>query len=149
MFRVNSLNKRLMIVLSVCVLAVAAWAFLPLMAEAQGGILPNATGADCSLGDGTKEYCGNYALNDFISLGINISRWILGIVASLTLLMFIWGGVELMISSGSQEKVAKGKKIIISAVIGLVIVFTSFMIIQFTMSAMGISWDGGAKSLTK
>jgi len=34
--------------------------------------------------------------------------------------------------------VTKAKEIIVGAVIGLVIVFTSYMIIQFTMDALGI-----------
>jgi len=81
---------------------------------------------------------GSCSLNDFVRLFANVSQWILGIVGSLALLMFIYGGLMFIISSGSSEKVTKAKEIIIGAVIGLVIVFTSYMIIQFTIDALGI-----------
>ncbi len=81
---------------------------------------------------------GDCTLNDFVRLFANASQWILGIVGSLALLMFVYGGVMFLISAGSSEKVTQAKQIILGAIIGLVIVFTSYMIIQFTMSALGI-----------
>ncbi|HNX11140.1 MAG TPA: hypothetical protein PKI61_03275 [bacterium] len=80
---------------------------------------------------------GSYTLNDMVQTGVNVAQFILGIVGSLTLLMFIYGGFTLLISGGSAESVTKGKKIILGSVIGLVIVFSSYMIIQFAISAIG------------
>lgn len=80
---------------------------------------------------------GDYSLNDILGVAITISNWILGIVGSLTLLMFVYGGVTMIISAGSSEKVSRGKEIIKNAIIGLVIVFASYTIIQFALSAMG------------
>lgn len=104
------------------------------------GIVPSATGKSCAGGDAT--YCGNYELNDFISLAINVSKWILGIVGSLALVMFIYGGVLFLISGGGSEKISQAKKIIVAAVIGLIIVFASFLIIKFVMGSMGLDWNG-------
>ena len=106
------------------------------------GLLPmpkNNTGCPDSTYEGN---CGNYQIDDFLVLAVNISRWILGIVGSLTLVMFIYGGVMFMISSGSSESVGKAKNIITAAVIGLLIVFASFMIIKTVLLSMGIAWDG-------
>jgi len=91
---------------------------------------------------------GSCSLNDFVRLFANVSQWILGIVGSLALLMFIYGGLMFIISSGNSEKVTKAKEIIIGAVIGLVIVFTSYMIIQFTMDALGIEIKKGGWAVT-
>lgn len=107
---------------------------------AYGQILPQPSGA-CDV-PGYEGNCGNYQIDDFLVLAVNISRWILGIVGSLTLLMFIYGGVMFMISSGSSESISKAKKIITAAVIGLLIVFASFMIIKTVLLSMGINWDG-------
>lgn len=86
---------------------------------------------------------GDYQLNDLVGILINSSQLILGIVGSLALLMFVYGGTIWLISSGSSEMVTKGKNIIIGAVIGIVIVFTSYMIIQFSMQTLGyIGVDG-------
>jgi len=114
------------------------------------GIIPNATGATApsgcvdrakELGIDAKTYCGNYAVNDFITLAINIARWILGIVGSLSLVMFIYGGFMFLISAGASESVNKAKQIIVAAVIGLAIVFSSYLIIKFTLDSMGIDWN--------
>lgn len=51
---------------------------------------------------------------------------ILGVVGSLALLMFVYGGITWMTSSGNQEKVKKGRDIIVWAAIGLVIVFSAY-----------------------
>ena len=91
---------------------------------------------------------GDFTLNDFVRVGMRVTEIILGIVGSLALLMFIYGGLMFIISSGSSEKVTKAKEIIIGAVIGLVIVFTSYMIIQFTMDALGIEIKKGGWAVT-
>jgi hypothetical protein len=82
--------------------------------------------------------CGNCDLNDFAQIAIAISNLILGLVGSLALLFFIYGGIMFLISSGSQERVTQAKQIIVGAVIGIVIVFTSYMIINFVAGALGI-----------
>ena len=92
--------------------------------------------------DGGKMETGDYELNDFLKITINVSRWILGITGSLALLMFIYGGVMFLISSGSSEKVTQAKGIIVGAVVGLVIVFAAYTIISFTFKAMGLKWKG-------
>ncbi len=122
----------------------------------QGNILPTASGTvppscknsttTCKVPAGSNvsqaTYYGDYSLNDFVSLAINISKWILGIVGSLALIMFIYGGLMFLISAGSADSIAKAKKIIVAAVVGLIIVFASFLIIKFVMRAMGLDWNG-------
>jgi len=85
---------------------------------------------------------GNYTLDDFVILAIRVSRIILGIVGSLALIMFIYGGFMFLISAGSSESITKARKIIVAAVIGLVIVFSSYLIIKFVLSSIGIDWNG-------
>lgn len=80
---------------------------------------------------------GDYTLNDFMNKVVGLARWILGITGSLALLFFIYGGVMFLISGGNSERVTKAKQIIIGAVIGLIIVFTAYMIIGFVMKTMG------------
>jgi hypothetical protein len=94
------------------------------------------------LKDSTIIFFGNAvdtdSLDGFIMIAIAISKWILGIIGSLALAFFIYGGIMFMISGGSSEKVTKAKQILIGAVIGLIIVFASYMIINFIFQAMGI-----------
>lgn len=87
------------------------------------------------------EYCGDYELDDFINIFVKVAQWILGIVGSLALLFFIYGGVLFLISGGSSEKVSKAKEIIVGAVLGIVIVLTSYMIISFVLKALGYTGE--------
>jgi hypothetical protein len=94
----------------------------------------------------TPKEDGNYQVNDFILLAVNISSLILRVVGSLALLFFVYGGLTLMLSGGSSEQVKKGQGIIKAAVIGLIIVFASFIIIKFALQTIGIDWTGGTVS---
>jgi len=107
-------------------------------ALAQSGLVPEPTGG----GD------GNYALNDFITLAINVSQLILGLVGSLSLLMFIYGGVTFIISAGSADKVNEAKRILVASVVGLIIVFSSWLIIRFFVSMLGATnnFDGSVNT---
>ena len=91
---------------------------------------------------------GNYELNDLVQVGVNVSVLILGIVGSLALVMFIYGGVTMLISAGNSEKVTKAKNIIIASVIGLVIVFFSYAIIRLVMDSLGVDWTGTTAPIT-
>lgn len=97
--------------------------------------------------------CGNYQLDDFVKIAIKISAWILSITGSLALLFFIYGGFMFLISAGSSERVQKAKQIIIGAVIGVVIVLTSFLIINFIITSLTgsnkIKMDGEEKEWFK
>ena len=111
----------------------------PLRLSAQSSIInPNATGTEV-----TRPYdTGNYSLSDILAIAIISSRWVLGIVGSLALLMFIYGGFTFLISAGSSEKIGEARKILIAAVVGLFIVFASFVIIKFVLQSLGMNWNG-------
>ncbi len=114
---------------------------------AQGSIMGdietcNCDGVNCSINQTTecgKYCCGDYELNDFIKIFIHYYDRIFGLIGSVALLFFIYGGIIFLISAGNKEKVEQGKKILIGAAIGLVIVFASYAIIQFVFTALEIS----------
>lgn len=109
-----------------------------------GGLIGGGENCNCEQlsAQGTtescKKYCkGDYSLNDIVQVGVNATQILLGLSGSVALLFFIYGGVTFLISGGSAEKVTKGKTIITNAIIGLVLIFISFTIIQFSMEALG------------
>jgi hypothetical protein len=61
----------------------------------------------------------------------------LGIVGSIALLMFIYGGFTWMLAGGNSEAVSKGKNILIWSVIGLVIIFSSYALVKFVFTSIG------------
>lgn len=97
----------------------------------------------------SKYDCGNYDVNDMLMLAVTAAKWILGIVGSLTLLMFIYGGFLFLVSSGSNEQITKAKGVLIAAVIGLAIVFSSYLIIKFILGSMGIDWNGNILTIAQ
>lgn len=56
---------------------------------------------------------------------LNIISLIMGLIGYLAIGFVMWGGIQYMIAQGDPGKVAKGKKTITNAVIGLVLVMTA------------------------
>ena len=122
-------------IFAIGVLAVGAAGLLPQKETGSGPTCPNGTN------------CGNYSLNDMVSVTVIVSQFILGIVGSLALLAFVAGGLMMMLSAGNPEWVTRGKQTLIGAVVGLIIVFTSYAIIQLVFTSLGITAaDKGAWS---
>jgi len=65
-----------------------------------------------------------------------IIKAVLGIVGSIALLMFIYGGFLWLTSGGSPEKIKKGKDVLVWAVIGLAIIFLSYTLVGFVINAL-------------
>lgn len=56
---------------------------------------------------------------------------VLGIVGSIALLMFIWGGFLWMTAAGNDEKVQQGKKTLTWSTLGLVVIFSSYALVSY------------------
>ncbi len=84
---------------------------------------------------------GNYDLSDVGNYAIYIIELILSLVGTLSLIAFIYGGVTFLISAGSSDKVKKGMDIIKAAVVGLIITFSSVLIMNLFFSGLGVSWN--------
>jgi hypothetical protein len=61
---------------------------------------------------------------------------VLSIVGSLALLMFVFGGLTWMTSSGNPEKVKKGRDIIVWSAIGLAVIFMAYALTRFVLSTI-------------
>jgi len=114
------------------------------------GIISSAQAQDSIINPNSTPYAdGDYTLNDILTIAVDASKWILGIVGSLTLIMFIYGGFTFLISAGSSDKIGEAKKIITAAVVGLIIVFSSYLIISFVIGSLGLKWSGEAVTPAK
>jgi hypothetical protein len=61
---------------------------------------------------------------------------VLGIVGSLALLMFVYGGLIWMTSSGTQEKVKQGRDTLMWAAIGLVVIFSAYALTRVLLNSV-------------
>lgn len=70
----------------------------------------------------------------------NVINAVLGIVGSLALAMFIYGGLTWMLAAGNDQRVQKGKDILLWATIGLVVIFSSYALVRFVFVGLGFEY---------
>lgn len=78
-----------------------------------------------------------------------IIKVILGVVGSIAFVMFIYGGMFMLTSRGNPEQIKKGKEILIWSVIGLLVIFGSYVFVSFIITAIqggGGGTAGGGSS---
>ncbi|MBT3949105.1 hypothetical protein HOF40_03385, partial [Candidatus Parcubacteria bacterium] len=67
----------------------------------------------------------------------NVIKALTGFMGSAALLVFIYGGVMWIMSGGNAERVKKGNQAMIWAVVGIVVIFSSYAIITLVIEGMG------------
>ncbi len=67
----------------------------------------------------------------FISLMLQLTNYLFGIIGALALGAFVYGGFNLILSQGNPEKIKVGTGAMINAVIGLLIAFGGYVIVSY------------------
>lgn len=101
---------------------------------------PNTDSITSSPCNPSKETCLSNPLGSIDTPQAFIKKVIdgvLGVVGSLALIMFVYGGFTWMMASGNQEAIKKGKDILIWAAIGLVVIFSAYAITNFIFKGIG------------
>ncbi len=124
-------NKKIIKILTISFFVLFSF-FVQIVVYAQGPTLVPGGGTQ-----DPKYASGNYEINDFVLIAVNVSEWVLILAGSLSLLAFVVGGLMFILSSGNRELVEKGKNSLIGATIGLAIVFLAFTAINYFMQKMG------------
>jgi hypothetical protein len=117
-------------------------------------ILPNVVHAQT-----TQDALGLTQIENVTKLGsedirltiAKIIRIMLGLLGIIALSLMLYAGYTIMTSGGESDKVLTGKKILINASIGLLIILSSFAIVQFFITKLGQATDflgqgGGARA---
>ena len=68
-----------------------------------------------------------------------VTNTILYIVGIIAVIMLIVGGIKYVVSGGDSKKVTDAKNTVLYAIIGLVIAFLAFAIVNFVISALPTS----------
>lgn len=66
----------------------------------------------------------------------NILKTAVGVVGSLALLTFVYGGFLWLTSGGEAGKVEQGKEAMKWAIVGLAVVFSSYALVSFVIDAI-------------
>lgn len=129
------MNKNF-VILFITLSFIALFFLTPTLTLALGGgdtDLGSCSGGSCQLGDPLHLPKDKPPVPILIGKVINAA---LGIVGSLALLMFIYGGFTWMLASGNAEAVTKGRNILIWATIGLIIIFSAYALVKFVLEKM-------------
>lgn len=73
-------------------------------------------------------------------LGKNIIDFLMYLVFPLAAVMIVIGGITIMTAAGSPAKVVNGRKIIMSAVVGILIALLSWLIIDTIIKILATGW---------
>jgi len=85
------------------------------------------------------ETAKNCQLEQFAQLFVNLYYFSLRYLGALALLMFVVGGIIWLTSGGNQERVARGKKILVGTTVGIIIVMGSFIIVTKLQEYIGVT----------
>lgn len=94
--------------------------------------------------------CDNCPKDLFGDTGVfkQVTNVILYIVGIIAVIMLIIGGIRYVLSGGDAKKVTDAKNTILYAIIGLVICFLAFAIVNFVINALPSSDDNQGYLLT-
>ena len=124
------MKKILMSIIAVLMMGTAVLAPVGLMAG-EASALTLREGAEAARCDG----CPRDLFGD-TGVFKKITNTILYIVGIIAVIMLIIGGIKYVISGGDSKKVTDAKNTVLYAIIGLVVAFLAFAIVNFVISAL-------------
>lgn len=128
--------KRFLLKISTPALAIAAFVTLGLSPAtyAQGAA---QSGAEAAKGTGVPS-----TLFGDGGLVTNITNIMLFVVGALAVIMIIWGGLRYATSGGNAANVTAAKNTIMYAIVGLIIAFLAFAVVNWILGAIGSGASG-------
>ena len=115
--------------------------------KAPGAETPPAAGGGGGLGPILPECAknGRCGLCDLVQVAVNFGEFLFAISGALLLLFFAYGGFLMLVSGGNPTTVGKGKSVLVNSVIGILIVFTAYMGVNFIITSVtkgSFNWSG-------
>jgi len=105
---------------------------------AAAGVDPFAI-CDTDAGSGNS-ICSNDQEQDAGNLITNIINVLLFVIGAIAVVMLIWGGVQYTVSAGDAGRVKKAKDTILYAIVGLVVAFLAFAIVNWLLRDVFNLW---------
>lgn len=90
----------------------------------------------------TPSGAGGANINQIVRNVVNVLLWVVGIAS---VIMLIVGGIRYVVSAGDQNAVQGAKNTILYALVGLIVAFLAFALINFVIE--GLLGDGSSASL--
>ncbi len=74
--------------------------------------------------------CGTCSFERPLGLGLTLVQWIFRFSAVAAFAVFVYGGFLWLLSGGNTEKVQQGRKAIVAAIVGIIIIFGAWIFIN-------------------
>lgn len=141
--------KKLFLILIIGLVLIGAIA--PIFANAQedvqvgpkGGLVPCGRAQDDPDTDNIDETVSCHLCHLFMMFERIIDFVLAYIVPSITALMILFGGFLFMFAGASAEQLSKAKSIFTTVIIGIVLIYASYIIVNTFMTAVGVAdWTG-------
>ena len=130
--KTKKIIKQALLVFTLMAVGLVVFQFVP--AFAQGGLI-SPTDQPGRIAEATG---GQASLRQLVLTFLNFFLGFLGLIA---VIMVIYGGVLYVTAAGEQDKVDKGKKIIMYSVVGIVIILLAFALVNTILGGLGAGGD--------
>jgi hypothetical protein len=132
----RSAFKKYFLFLLVVALLVAS---LPVAAQ---GLVP----ANCRRGapPPPAPQCG---LADLMTVVVNVVNFLFAFAGFVALGYLLWGGIQMLISGGNPERIKNGKTTITNALVGLVLVYGAYLVLNIAINAFTGGAIGGVRDI--
>lgn len=123
-----TIKKKLTMVLGAFVFAIAAIAVPVAPANAQNSV---QDGINSAKGSGVPDQL--FGDGSIFTTIVNVMLFIIGAIC---VIMLIWGGIRYTTSAGNSAAVTSAKNTIMYAIIGLIIAFLAFAVVNWVLGAI-------------
>jgi len=89
-----------------------------------------------ALAQWTKPGSTNLPTGSVFNIIKNVMNWLLGILGFVAVIGFVISGIMFLISAGDEDRMQSAKRNMLYAIIGVVVVLSSFVIIQAIQYAL-------------
>jgi hypothetical protein len=79
--------------------------------------------------------------DSFVSMAVNVINFFLGFVGAIAIITIVYGAFRVITDGGEGDGVAVGRRSITGAVIGIVVVFLSYVIVDTIINISGLERD--------
>jgi hypothetical protein len=92
------------------------------------------------------DYAENLGLpnGNLMSATIGLIKLAMSFLGILAVIMLLYGGFTWMTSGGNEDRASAAKKTISSGIIGIIIILSSFLIVNFVIQNVTIALNSGA-----
>lgn len=77
-------------------------------------------------------------VNELVEVIISYLNMLFGVIGAIAFGFFVYGGFTMILSLGNPEKITHGKQILAAAIVGLIIAFSAYLLVDFILDTLQV-----------